>query len=152
MRAVDVPPAMGERGAILNRDRAMPKRVATTRIGLTAALAIAAAFALGARPGVAQTQPGPAGARTAPAATAPEPLVQSRVRKARPKTRVRARPQIRVQPRYPYRRWHSPYPVPYTYEFPGPSAKRQCVTRYVTERRPSGPVVVPRMRCWWVRG
>jgi hypothetical protein len=66
--------------------------------------------------------------------------------------RTRARPQIRVQPRYPYRRFHSLYPPPYDYEYPGPNGVRQCVDGYATEYRASGPVVVPRMRCWWVRG
>ena len=65
----------------------------------------------------------------------------------------RVRPQIRVQPRrYPYRTFHSFYPLPYQYEYPGPNGVRQCVNRYVIEYRPSGTVVVPRMRCWWVQG
>jgi hypothetical protein len=28
---------------------------------------------------------------------------------------------------------------------------RECASRLVQELRPSGPVIVPRMRCWWVR-
>ncbi len=64
----------------------------------------------------------------------------------------RARTRVRVQPIYPYRRYHSIYPVPYPIEYPGPNAKRECVARYVEEHRPSGTVVVPRMNCWWVRG
>jgi hypothetical protein len=64
----------------------------------------------------------------------------------------RARPRIRVRPVYPYRRYHSIYPTPYKYEYPGPNAKRECAARYVQEYRPSGTVVVPRVRCWWVRG
>lgn len=28
---------------------------------------------------------------------------------------------------------------------------RDCSVRYVREWRPSGPVIVPDMRCWWVR-
>ena len=64
----------------------------------------------------------------------------------------RARTRLRVQKVYPYRRYHSLYPVPYDIEYPGPNAKRECVARYVTEYRPSGTVIVPRMRCWWVRG
>ena len=35
---------------------------------------------------------------------------------------------------------------------PGPNAKRECAARYVEEHRPSGTVVTPRLRCWWVRG
>jgi hypothetical protein len=63
----------------------------------------------------------------------------------------RARTRILVQPVYPYRRFHALYPLPYDIEYPGPNARRECVNRYVTEYRPSGPVVVPHMRCWWVR-
>ena len=66
--------------------------------------------------------------------------------------RKRARPQIRVTPRYPYRTWHSPYPLPYTYEYPGPGATRDCRAKLVQEHRPSGTVIVPRMQCWWVPG
>ena len=39
----------------------------------------------------------------------------------------RARPRIRVRPIYPYRRYHSLYPLPYDIEYPGPNAKRDCV-------------------------
>jgi hypothetical protein len=31
-------------------------------------------------------------------------------------------------------------------------ATRQCQDWYETEYRPSGTVIVPKMRCWWVRG
>jgi hypothetical protein len=64
---------------------------------------------------------------------------------------VRQRPRIRVQPRYPYRTWHSFYPLPYDVEYPGPNAYRQCTFRLAQEVRPSGTVIVPRQRCWWVR-
>jgi hypothetical protein len=47
----------------------------------------------------------------------------------------RARTRLRVRPLYPYRRYHSLYPPPYDIEY-----------------RPSGTVIVPRMRCRWVRG
>jgi hypothetical protein len=43
------------------------------------------------------------------------------------------------------------FPRRYYYD-PGPDAVRQCRAWYVQELRPSGPVVVPRMRCWWERG
>jgi hypothetical protein len=36
--------------------------------------------------------------------------------------------------------------------YPGPDAVRECRAWYVQEFRPSGTVVVPRMRCWWERG
>lgn len=37
------------------------------------------------------------------------------------------------------------------YVTPLRDVKRACTVRYVQEWRPSGPVIVPRMRCWWVR-
>ena len=104
------------------------------RIVLFAALTVLATIALDANPGAAQ-QRGTADA---------EPLIQSRPR--------RARPQIRVQPLYPYRSYHTLYPPPYDIEFPGPNAQRICTDWYAVEARPSGTVVVPRMRCRWVRG
>jgi len=98
-------------------------------------------------------------ARVAQAAAAPEPLVQSeggqRARaQLRPRPRSQARPRARiwVYSRYPYRRTHSIYPLPYPIEYPGPNAVRQCVNNYVVELRPSGDVVVPRTRCWWAPG
>lgn len=33
-----------------------------------------------------------------------------------------------------------------------PSAVRTCDAAYVQEFRPSGPVIVPRMRCRWIAG
>jgi hypothetical protein len=71
---------------------------------------------------------------------------------ARPKLR-RPRARIRVSPayRYPYRLAPSIYPIPYEYEYPGPGAVRQCVSALVPEYRPGGPVITPRMRCWWER-
>ena len=64
----------------------------------------------------------------------------------------RAKTKLRVQPIYPQRHYHSLHPVPYRFDYPGPNAKRQCLDAYVTEHRPSGTVIVPRMRCRWVRG
>jgi hypothetical protein len=37
------------------------------------------------------------------------------------------------------------------YYYPGPDAVRECRAWLAQELRPSGPVVVPRMRCWWER-
>ena len=34
----------------------------------------------------------------------------------------------------------------------GRNAVRQCTSWLATEYRPSGTVIVPRMRCWWERG
>jgi hypothetical protein len=62
---------------------------------------------------------------------------------------LRARTRIRVTPAYPYRLYSTTYPVPYEYEYPGPGGVRQCTSWLARENRPSGPVIVPRMRCWW---
>jgi hypothetical protein len=35
---------------------------------------------------------------------------------------------------------------------PGPNAVRDCTATYVTEQRPSGTVITPRMNCYWRRG
>ena len=64
-------------------------------------------------------------------------------------TTMRTRPRIRVTPRYPRRPYTTLYPLPYGVDYPGPNAVRQCVSRLVPEYRPSGTVIVPRMRCWW---
>ena len=76
---------------------------------------------------------------------------QQRVR--RPRTR------ITVYPRGVYPRLIGPryfgfdeFPRPYPYDWPGPFAKRDCVGWLAWQRRPSGPVVVPQRRCWWVFG
>lgn len=106
-------------------------------------LAIAAALAAlisGTMPGAAAPRDREASARM----SAGDALAQSRPR--------RARPRIRVTPRRYYdRHFSSPYPLPYDFEYPGPNAVRDCRTRLVQEARPSGTVVVPRTRCWWVR-
>jgi hypothetical protein len=35
---------------------------------------------------------------------------------------------------------------------PAPLLYRRCVDWYELQRRPSGTVLFPEMRCWWVRG
>jgi hypothetical protein len=116
---------------------------AMPRIVAMAVLAALAVPALGASPGTAQArQPGIVTAD-------PEPLVRSPPQRAR--SSLRPRPRIKVQPSYPYRTWHSLYPLPYPYEYPGPNAVRRCTDWYVTEVRPSGTVIVPKMRCWWAQ-
>ena len=62
-----------------------------------------------------------------------------------------ARTRIRVTPVYPYRLYSTTYPVPYKCEYPGPGAVRQCTSWLAQENRVSGPVIVPRMHCWWER-
>ena len=103
---------------------------------LVATIVMASLFALlAAAPGVAQS------ARER--VTASDAFAQSE---------SRARTRLRVRPIYPYRRTHSLYPVPDDFEYPGPNGKRECVDAYVIEHRPSGTVLVPRMRCRWVQG
>jgi hypothetical protein len=65
---------------------------------------------------------------------------------------VRPRPRIRVTPAYPYSYYSTPFPKPYPYEYPGPGHVRQCTSWLAQEARPSGTVIVPQMRCWWVPG
>jgi len=60
----------------------------------------------------------------------------------------RAPPRVTVTPRQPAA---SLYPLPYRYAYPGPGYARQCTSWLEPEARPSGTVIVPRMRCWWVR-
>ena len=64
----------------------------------------------------------------------------------------RARTRIRVAPRYPYRTYSTDYPVQYKYEYPGPGFVRECSSWLTPENRLSGPVIVPKMRCWWQPG
>ncbi len=47
---------------------------------------------------------------------------------------TRSRPRIVIHPRTSH---------------PGPNAKRYCRSWLVQEYRVSGPVIVPRMQCWW---
>ena len=86
-----------------------------------------------------------ASAQSAGGAT-PHRSAASAYAQARP---VRARTRIRVTPAYPYRLYSTTYPVPYEYEYPGPGGVRQCTSWLAKENRPSGQVIVPRMRCWW---
>lgn len=110
------------------------------RMFVTLAAIVTLAGSLSVAPAMAEIK-----TRDVKAAAPTDISAQSRVR--------RTRPRILVQPRYyPYRHYHSLYPLPYDVEYPGPNARRECTARYVTEYRPSGTVVVPRMNCWWVRG
>jgi hypothetical protein len=119
------------------------RELAAMRMPVTFAAIVMLVGLLWSAPGMAQGNPPDAGT------TAADSRAQSRVAQSRVR---RVRPRILVQPRYPYRRYHSVYPLPYEVEYPGPNAKRDCSVRYVSEYRPSGTVVVPRMSCWWVRG
>jgi hypothetical protein len=80
---------------------------------------------------------------TRPSRAATEAYAQSRT--VRPRTRITVRA-------YPYRTYSTTFPVPYPVEYPGPGYVRQCSSRLVTENRVAGPVIYPRMRCWWEPG
>ena len=93
-------------------------------VKLASAILITAVVALPVLAGVAY--PGPASAESLAAS---DLSAQQR----------RARTQIIVRPeRY--------------LSYPGPNAVRQCEAWLQPENRPSGPVITPQMRCWWVRG
>ena len=66
---------------------------------------------------------GPAGKT---AQVAPSSDLSAQARRARPQTRLRVHP--------------------------GRLLYRDCDFRLVQQYRPSGPVIVPWQRCWWVRG
>lgn len=95
-----------------------------------AALVFAAGFiALAGRPAAALDEGYGAFAQTVAAVSSTDETVRP-VR--RPRTRIEVRPD-------------------YTGAVP-PGTRRECAARLVQEFRPSGTVIVPRMRCWWVRG
>jgi hypothetical protein len=129
---------MSERKSVGASQQREGKRMARTIAVLV--LAAGAAIGLGATDG--------AFAQTAPAATSPGTTDVSA--QSRPKSGPRTR--IRVSPAYPYRTYSTTYPVPYTYEYPGPGFVRQCSSWLAGENRVAGPVIVPKMRCWWQRG
>jgi hypothetical protein len=122
----------------------------STMMGKLAAtlLVTVALYAFGGA-GIASAQEtGPHRVRIAPAARA-----QVTPRATRPRARIRVTPGPRAPgTRCLYRTETLTYPPPYDCEFPGPGYVRQCESRLVPENRPSGPVIVPRMWCWWERG
>src|SRR5262249_5307986 len=129
---VDGRAAMGERRT---RQRVRAKMIRAT----AAIIVVAGAAALAAAP--------ESFAQFAPDATrSPEISAPSRSQPPRARTR------IRVTPPYPYRTYSTTYPVPHTYEYPGPGHVRECTSWLAAENRPSGAVIVPRMRCWWQPG
>lgn len=66
-----------------------------------------------------------AGPSASDGATMPSDLSAQQVRYRRARTRIDVYPSYRLY--------------------------RQCTDWYATERRPSGEVIVPHMRCWWAR-
>jgi hypothetical protein len=109
------------------------------RIGVAALLAALA--------GVCSVPAAGANAQSAPVARAMKPAqpaatdlsAQRRVRP--PVTRLRVYPAYQPAPDGVYPRY-----------FPGRNAVRDCSATYVQEFRPSGPVIVPHMSCFWRPG
>jgi hypothetical protein len=138
IRDVDAAAAMG-------RDAAMSRIwiVAIATLGLIG-LGDCVGTALAAPKGAA-----PKGASDHGRASASDLSSQRRVRRA----------PVRITVYPTYRRLIAPrthdfdiYPSQYPYAWPGPFAKRDCIGWLAAEARPSGPVVVPRQRCWWTPG
>src|SRR5258708_13138370 len=116
-------------------ERRTPKRARAKMIRATAAIiVVAGAAALAAAPeSLAQF---PSDATPSPEVSAP-----SRSQPARARTR------IRVTPAYPYRPYATTYPVPYTYEYPGPGHVRECTSWLAPENRPPRPTPFPQIHC-----
>lgn len=109
-------------------------RIATGAL-LVALVGVMAEFSLLTTP--AQAQAIPAARATAPAVAATDLSAQRR------------RPLRRI-PIYPPRdEWQ---PDVYPRYNPGPNAVRECTATYVQEFRPSGPVITPRLNCYWRPG
>jgi hypothetical protein len=95
--------------------------------------AVAAATALLALTGLALWPPAPAVAQNVgPAENATLAGDGAAQKRAHPPAQIRVHPLAR--------------------SYPGPDAVRQCASWLATEYRPSGTVIVPKMRCWWERG
>ena len=82
------------------------------------------------------------------AGTAPANAQSSGLAMAQAETPRRAPPRVIITPQRPAA---DPYPSRGA-AFPGPGYVRDCVAFYVEDPRPSGTVIVPRMRCGWVPG
>ena len=138
--AVDGGRSMGERhglGVVSMRLKATMTRTAAFIAAATGLIL----FGLAGAGGVSAQSPG-----------AQRDLSATLSARAQVQPRRRVRPRIHVRPAYPYRLAPSIYPIPYEYEYPGPGAVRQCTAALVQEMRPSGPVIVQKMHCWWQRG
>jgi len=85
----------------------------------------------------AQAQTAASGARTAQAS---QPAATDASAQRRPLRRV---------PIYRPDHWEPDIIPRYN---PGPNAVRDCTATYVQEYRPSGPVITPRMSCYWRPG
>src|SRR5262249_56218672 len=104
--AVDGRAAMGERRT--------PQRARAKMIRATAAIIIVA--------GAATLAAAPESLAQFPPDETRSPEISAPSRSQPP----RARTRIRVTPAYPYRPYSTTYPVPYTYEYPGPRQVPAC--------------------------
>jgi hypothetical protein len=132
-KKIDRRTTMGERSVVQQAKGGMMR--AATLIILAIGAALTGAFV---------TTGGHAGENDAAGALSARAQAPSKA--SRPRTR------IRVVPRYPYRTYSTDYPVPYPVEYPGPGFVRECTSWLARENRPSGAVIVPKMRCWWQPG
>ena len=111
------------------------------RFGTVATLvALAGVFSLPAS-GAGAQDARPQGLQTAPAAQRAATEVSAQRRARRPTTRLRVEPYYEPNAEGVYPRY-----------YPGRNAVRDCNATYVQEYRPSGPVIVPRMNCFWRPG
>jgi hypothetical protein len=92
---------------------------------------------------------GPAGAALAQGGNAAKGTSEFTAQKKKKAAPKRAPTRIVVRRAYPYYLEASIYPRPDDVSWPGPNAVRECTSWLAQEHRPSGTVVVPRMRCWW---
>jgi hypothetical protein len=104
--------------------------------------AILAAFA-----GVLSLPATGASAQTAPEGTRLTQAAQPVATEASAQRRVRPPTRLRVYPNY-----EGSSDGVYPRYYPGRNAVRECNATYVQEYRPSGPVIVPRMNCFWRPG
>ena len=84
-----------------------------------------------------------------------QPVRTAQVQKKKAAKRApakRAPTRILVRPVLPYRLDSTEFPRNDNLGYPGPNAVRQCEGWLQMEHRPSGTVVTPQRRCWWVRG
>ena len=64
-------------------------------------------------------------------------------------THTQAAEEFSAQSRRVIRRAPRRVPIYRGSSYPGPNAVRVCNAHYEQEYRPSGTVIVPRMRCYW---
>ena len=121
--------------------------MARMRPGWIVTLAVLELFCwLGSRAGEAGAAPLAAVTRTQASVSE---LSSQRRRLRRSPTRITVYPRGFIGRPSPY---IDLYPRPYPYDWPGPFAKRDCIAWLAPQARPSGPVIVPHRRCWWIPG